>query len=255
MIDWHHLLSEDFVMHLFTRYGYSVIFITVTLESMGLPLPAESLLAASALLCATTHHLYVGYIALCGITGAIIGDNIGFFFGEYIGLPFIEKYGPRFGLTQTRQAVARYIFKEHGGSVVFVGRFISFLRMFVSMIAGAGGMPHKTFLFFNVLSAFVWGTLYTLIPFYLGGRIEHMTYGLAIGAVVAVIFVIIGLYLLWRKKEADLTHKALSHSRHQAHLLPVVIPADKGTTKGKTERASSYEQKDSSDNSKDSSLK
>ena len=44
--------------------------------------------------------------------------------------------------------------------MVFVGRFIAFLRTFVALFAGANHMEWKTFLLWNALGGVAWATSY-----------------------------------------------------------------------------------------------
>ncbi len=65
------------------------------LESMGLPLPAESLLIGAAIYAATTHHLEIRWVAVAAVTGAIMGDNLGYLIGRSIGFKLLQKHGAR----------------------------------------------------------------------------------------------------------------------------------------------------------------
>ena len=141
----------DFLEGLIQQYGYWMVGVIIGLEAMGLPLPGESLLIATAIYAATTGNLAIEWIVLAAAAGAIMGDNAGYLVGQRLGRPALEKYGPRVGLTVPRQRLGQYLFLRYGGVVVFFGRFIAFLRVFAALLAGSNRMPWGRFLMWNAL--------------------------------------------------------------------------------------------------------
>jgi membrane protein DedA with SNARE-associated domain len=57
------------IFHLIEQYGYLLIFFGVMIESMGVPLPGETVLICAGIL-AQRGHLGLGYVVLFGILGA-----------------------------------------------------------------------------------------------------------------------------------------------------------------------------------------
>ncbi|MBB2167214.1 DedA family protein [Gluconacetobacter aggeris] len=193
---------------LFVQYGYGVIAVIVMLESMGLPLPAETLIISSALYCATTHRLEIGWVAAAAIAGAIMGDNFGYLIGHSFGHRLLERHGGKVGLNERRLLLGHYLFRRHGGKVVFFGRFIAILRVFVALLAGANRMPWHTFLFFNALGGIGWAGGYALGAYYLGHEVLNLSgpVGLALGGVATL--VLGGSFLFLKKNELRLTEEA-----------------------------------------------
>ena len=183
-----------FFEHLIAQYGYGVVGLVICLEAMGLPLPGESLLIATAIYAATTHKLAIEWILVSAAVGAIMGDNFGYLIGHYLGRPLLEKYGPKIYLTVERQRLGQYLFLKYGGIVVFVGRFIAFMRTFVALLAGANRMRWGRFLLWNALGGIVWTHGYGYAAYLLGSSAKTLTgtLGLVIGiaAAVAAVFVI-----------------------------------------------------------------
>lgn len=67
---------------------------------------------------------------------------------------------------------AHHFFEKWGSWAIFLGRFMPIIRTIVPFTAGAGKMPHKKFLFFNLLGGFSWvivalgaGFLFGQVPF------------------------------------------------------------------------------------------
>jgi membrane protein DedA with SNARE-associated domain len=170
---------------LFHQYGYAVIFLAIMLESIGLPLPGESLLIAAALYAASSHHLNIFVIVPLAAAGAICGDQIGYGIGRWIGNRMLTRWGPKFGLTDQRLELGRFLFRKYGGAVVFLGRFIAFLRTFAALLAGANRMPWHSFLLWNSLGGIGWTSLYGFGAYVLGDAAKHIRG--PVGVAVAVI--------------------------------------------------------------------
>jgi len=182
------------VHDLIMRYGYGLVSLVICLESMGAPLPGESLLIASALYAAATGNLSIGWVVLAAAVGAILGDNLGFVIGRQVGPPVLARYGPRIGLTLDRQRLGQFLFLRHGGKVVFLGRFIVFLRTFAALLAGANRMQWDHFLLWNALGGIAWTCLYGFTPYLLGSQVHRLVgpFGVVVGgaAAVALVFII-----------------------------------------------------------------
>ena len=203
--------------HLLKEYGYGIIGVVVMLESMGLPLPAESLIIGASLYAATTHHLEIRWIVVAAVTGAIMGDNFGYLIGRSIGYKLLQKHGAKVGLTKERLLLGSFLFKRHGGLVVFVGRFVAVLRVFIALLAGANHMPWKSFLWHNALGGVFWAGGYAVATYFLGKEIFSLSGPLAIGlGSVVVVGLGVALYFL-KKNEKRLTEEALKEAEAEEH--------------------------------------
>ena len=69
------LLGE--LQQLVSAHGYWVVALIVGLESMGLPLPGETILVLAAIYAATEPNFNVGVVIAVAALGAIVGDNAG----------------------------------------------------------------------------------------------------------------------------------------------------------------------------------
>jgi len=186
-------------MHFIQQYGYLGIAVVVGLESMGLPLPGEATLIAAALYAGKTQALNIWVIIACASTGAILGDNLGFWIGREIGFRLLLRYGAYLRLTESRIKLGEYLFQRHGGKIVFFGRFISLLRSLAALLAGVNQMSWPRFLLFNATGGTLWATLYGLAAFYIGREVESLRRPIGIGLlVVGVLVVIIALVFIAR---------------------------------------------------------
>ena len=147
----------EWLVDLFARYGYLVVFVGVFLENTGLPVPGETVLLAGAAL-AKFGRLSLPWVIVTAIGAAILGDNMGFFIGRLGGRALAERHGGKVGLTRARLAQFDRFFDRHGAKTVFIARFVTGLRVFGAVLAGASGLTWRKFLFYNATGAIVWSS-------------------------------------------------------------------------------------------------
>jgi membrane protein DedA with SNARE-associated domain len=194
--------------HLIHQYGGWVVFFIVFLESIGLPIPGETILVTAAIYAGTTQNLSIGLVLLAAVAGASLGSLIGFWIGKRYGYWLLLRYGSYIALTEARIKIAQYLFQRRGVGVVIGARFVAGLRSFVGLIAGAGQMPISRFMFANVAGAAGWALLYGLAAYYLGKEIEKFARPAALALAIIGAFAIIAGIRYWRRKEQELAAAA-----------------------------------------------
>ena len=193
----------EWIIDLFERYGYWVVFVGVFLENAGVPVPGETALLAGA---ARAHFggLSLPWVIATAVAGATLGDNLGFFVGRRGGRALAERYGRIFGLTPRRLKQFDRFFERHGGRTVFIARFITGLRVFGAVLAGASGLRWPTFLFYNATGALVWATAVGIAGYLLGESwvvLERWIGRSSLIALAAVAVVIIVAVLRARRRK------------------------------------------------------
>lgn len=184
------------------KFGYSAVAVAVGVESAGVPVPGETALIGAALYAGTTHELNIVLLVAVAAAAAIVGDNIGFWLGREIGFRALARYGSHVGMTPPRIKLGQYLFRLHGGKVVFFGRFVALLRALAAFLAGANGMAWPRFLVFNAAGAVVWASVSGFGAFFLGDVIKRMAglVGIALGA-AAVVLIVAGAIFLKRNEK------------------------------------------------------
>jgi len=178
----------EWIVDLFARYGYSVVFGGVFLENAGLPVPGETALLAGAAL-AHSGRLSLPRVIVTAIVAAILGDNLGFFIGRRAGRALIVRHGWRVGLTQARLDQFNRFFARHGPKTVFIARFITGLRVFCAVLAGASALRWPTFLFYNATGAVVWSTTIAIVGYALGESWDRLERFFGRSGLIALIIV------------------------------------------------------------------
>jgi membrane-associated protein len=156
-----------FLLHGLHEYGYPVLWLTIFIAAVGLPLPASLVLLAAGAFAA---HGVVNIALLMGITitASSCGDSLGYFIGRRWGSKTLRWLGQPRGLqliparTITR---SRLYFKCRGGWAIFFSRFLfSALGGVMNLLAGTERYPYRHFLLYDVTGE----TLGAVIPLSLG---------------------------------------------------------------------------------------
>lgn len=185
-----------------SSYGYLGVGVLVCLEDFGVPAPGETVLITAAFY-AGLGHLNIILVALIGVLGAVLGDNIGFAIGHFGGHPLVERYGKYVFLTPARISTAEKFFNRHGGKIVVVARFIEGLRQLNGVIAGLSEMKWSKFLVFNTIGAVLWVSLWCTIGYLGGNHIQtFLKYQLYFSAAVLIGIVAFIVYKVWQKSRS-----------------------------------------------------
>jgi membrane protein DedA with SNARE-associated domain len=206
------MLAAFFSTHtldtLLSNYGYAAVGLFVMIESLGVPFPGETMIITAALYAGLTHKLSQWGIWPAAAAGAIVGDNIGFGIGYWGGYRLLLRYGPRIRLDEAKLKVGRLVFDEHGGKVVFFGRFVSILRTYAAFLAGSNRMAYWRFFVFNATGGIVWSGIYALGFYYAGNSIKGARGPVDIGLGVAAAIFVVGFVVWLRRNERRLEKRA-----------------------------------------------
>jgi membrane protein DedA with SNARE-associated domain len=197
------------VEELLKLIGLPLVFFGVGIESMGIPIPGETVLVIAAV-AAGKGTLVPWQVALCAWTGAVIGDNIGYALGHHYGERFWTLPGVRRFYRPGHVEKAEAFFKGRSGwLVVFLARFVAILRIFAGPIAGISHMHWRAFLLANALGGACWVAVVMVIGLAVGSNLDRAIrivesggyIGLAAFVVIAIVAAAF-LHLRRRRKTA-----------------------------------------------------
>jgi membrane-associated protein len=179
--------------------GYAAVFALIAVETMGIPVPGETALIAAALLAHDGQMDIVTLVAFAA-AAAILGDNVGFLLGRRVGRRVFAKPGPFLRHRLRILEVGEPFFARHGPKAVFLGRWVSGLRIASAWLAGMNQMAWPTFLLWNALGGILWAAAIGFAVFFAGHLAEQaiaVAGPVAAGLVVALAV----LWLLWRRRQ------------------------------------------------------
>ncbi len=191
-----------------STYGYGAVLLCITIESTGIPFPGETMLLIAAIAAGTTHQLAIPWVIVAAASGAILGDNLGFWIGREGGYHLLRRYGRFVRLDERKLKLGQYLFLKHGGTVVFFGRFVTVLRAWAAFLAGTNQMRWSCFLLFNALGGIVWASLVGLGGYILGDNIHRLTGPVGIGGAVLAGLLSLTLFLFVRTHQHRLEEEA-----------------------------------------------
>ncbi|MGU3422947.1 DedA family protein [Methylobacterium sp. D54C] len=205
-----HILPEASFIHLAVSYGAWAVFVSVMLESTGLPLPSDSILIAVAVLSAggNPHAPAFLPVILAAIVGAVLGDNLVYVTGCSAGTRMLARFGPGFGLGPPRQRLGLYLLQRYGGRIVLAARFVPVLRTAVSFLAGTIRMPWPRFLTYDVSGAALWAGVIGGSAYVFGERVRAWSWPVSFTCLALVGAALITCAILLKRREAQLQAEA-----------------------------------------------
>lgn len=199
------LVSATTLENLCQSYGLYAVFFFIALESMGVPMPGETILIMAGVYAGTTHRIEIIPLIATATSAAIAGDNVGYLVGRTVGQKSLQKYGPLIGLNVRHIEIAKHIFLTQGGKIVFFGRFVALLRAFAGLLAGANQMSWPRFLAMNALGGVCWASLIGFSAYAFGERIERVATVSGVLLLLGAFVVVAGVGVYFRRYEQRLT--------------------------------------------------
>jgi membrane-associated protein len=155
-----------------------VVFAESGLLVVGFFLPGDTLLLPAGMLCAAGapgDRPVLWQVLACAAGGAIAGAQAGFWLGRRGGRALLERprlYRLRAGFERAEAMLAR-----HGvARTIVVARFVPVVRTVASPLAGAAGVPARTFLLWQAVGSLAWSQSMVLAGYLLGAQapgLEH----------------------------------------------------------------------------------
>jgi len=173
--DWKNLLDPLFYIHFDVdgvKLGLYIVLFIVFAETglfAGFFLPGDSLLFLAGIynrelienvLFIDSNFLNVILLASLVAVSGVIGNIIGYWFGSKSGYYLYNKKDS-FWFKKKYLVQSKDFFEKHGGRAIIFARFLPIFRTFAPIVAGIVSMDKKKFMFYNIVSSFLWS--FTLI--------------------------------------------------------------------------------------------
>ncbi|MBI5744174.1 MAG: DedA family protein [Elusimicrobia bacterium] len=150
-------------------WTYLILFLIIFCET-GLVvtpiLPGDSLLFAVGTF-AAMQYLDIYKLWPLLVLAAILGDNVNYAVGNYIG-PKVFHYENSRIFKKEYLAKTHDFYEKYGGKAIILCKYVPIIRTFAPFVAGVGAMTYPRFLMFNVIGGFTWVTLITFAGYFFG---------------------------------------------------------------------------------------
>ena len=183
------LLDSRSLIDSFGIIGIFGVLFAETGLLIGVFLPGDSLLFTAGLLTSTTGavQLPLPGVLLAAVAGALLGAQLGYLLGRRAAATLRSpRRGPR---TVAAMARAAGLLEHYGHRrAVVIARFIPVVRTVLSPVAGALGIPPRTFALWQSVGGLLWAVGLVLTGHALGASVPNVDRYLlpAISAIVVL---------------------------------------------------------------------
>ncbi|WP_346386988.1 DedA family protein [Nocardioides sp.] len=198
---------------LLDKFGGSLIWISLVIVfvecGLFFPfLPGDTLLFGLGLFIAGGQIHVVGIgnefaemvVALVMLTvAAFLGNVVGYEIGRKIGPPITKRDG-RF-LKQKYFEQTSTFFDRHGNKALVIGRFVPFVRTFITVVAGVTKMDRRRFFTWSAVGATLWVASILLLGFFLGSAFPSLGNNIDLAILAITAFSIIPVLFEWWRHE------------------------------------------------------
>lgn len=196
----------DFILAELARHGYAILFASVFLEAVGIPVPA-----AIALLLAGAASAHGSLSAVRTVGGAfvviLIGDNLMFLFGRYSGwwlLGLLCRFTLNPDSCILRSADAFY---KRGRALLVFAKFVPGINTMAPPLAGSMNMRWTQFFGLDAAGAALYAGAYWSLGFLFGDAVDPIrrsmqTFSRGAGWVAFVAVAAYSVYLVWNWTKA-----------------------------------------------------
>jgi len=206
------------------QHGYAIVFAATVLENLfiiGSFTPGDVITTAAAFTASTPtgNSLSVGGLFAAAVAGTWIGSNISYLVGARGGLAFIERVGPRFGISVEAIEAGDEYFDRRGPATIIFARFVAVMKNLAPTIAGASRLKLWVFEVYSLIGAVLYAGILVALGWFLG---ENFRQGLKyFGAFSWLMFIIVlvMIIVIWqgkrrRDKRVIMRQAALFEAEH-----------------------------------------
>jgi membrane-associated protein len=205
-------MSPDWLLQEFgsTLFWVSLAMVFVECGLLFPFLPGDTLLFALGVFVATGDLTVlsanpavdlVAIIALCSVA-ALAGNVAGYAIGRAVGPRVYERDGRV--LQRRRLDETHDFFERYGSRAVVIGRFVPFVRTFVTLVAGVSRMERRRFVTWSAAGAVAWVASITLLGYFLGSAVPSLKDNIDYAILVILAFSAVPSVVHWvrRRREA-----------------------------------------------------
>ncbi len=181
------------LLNLVARYGLAAVFLLMTGESCGLPIPSEVVVTGAGGLAASGSLNLAAVVAVASAAN-LAGSLVAYGVAARWGLPVLLGPGRWVGIRRHHVELADRWFQRWGLPAVFVGRMLPIIRTYISFPAGLARVPLGWFTLLTFVGAVPWNLALAWTGYTLGRNYESVARfiqagGYLIGGLVLVVLV------------------------------------------------------------------
>jgi membrane-associated protein len=118
---------------------------------------------------------------------AIVGGEVGYWFGKKYGRAFFDRPDSRFFNQKMVAKIEKWLGKYGPRKALVFGRFIPFARTLINPICGVANLDRRTFSTWNAIGAIIWTQSAMGIGYFLGDVFEENGNYFIVGIVTVIV--------------------------------------------------------------------
>jgi membrane-associated protein len=128
---------------------------------------------------------------------AFLGNVVGYEIGRKLGPPLFERDGKILKKKYLDQTHA--FFEKYGNAALVIGRFVPFVRTYVTVVAGIAQMQRRRFLIWSAVGAGLWVLVVTLLGYFLGSAFPNLASNIDKATIAILAFSVVPVAYEWWK--------------------------------------------------------
>jgi membrane-associated protein len=203
--------------YLLDRFGAQFLWVSLAMifVECGLLfpfLPGDTLLLSLGVFIATPTHgidnfpgprlLELSITLVLLVVAAMAGNVAGYEIGRRVGPPLYRRDGRV--LKKQYLDKTRDFFDKHGNKALVIGRFVPFVRTYITVVAGVTRMERRRFLIWSFVGALLWVLSITLLGYNLGRRVPWLRDNIDYAVLAILVLSAVPVAIEWfRRRRRD----------------------------------------------------
>ncbi len=180
-------------------YKYWAIFIITFLASLAIPVPAGTLLIASAAF-ASQGYFNLFTLLIVVILANLIGDNISYWMARLYGEKVLSKiYFIKKILNSKNFNIIERNISKRPGFVIILSRFEVISTLTINFICGLGRTTFKKFMIYEIIGTFSSVLFYAIIGYSFGDSWQAVSKLIGNFTILLFSLIALGISLFWKK--------------------------------------------------------
>lgn len=192
------------LQHFHTEFVWvSLVIVFVECGLLFPFLPGDTLLFSVGLFIATNELNFASGLNAVGLAIACLLFAVAAFLGNVAGYEIGRRVGPAVRRIDNRVVQRKHIdrtvefFEKHGSQALVIGRFVPFVRTYVTLVAGVSEMNRVRFWLWSAVGAVGWVVGITLLGFFLGRTFPWLSDKIDLVILGLLLVTVIPLVLEW----------------------------------------------------------
>nr|WP_232523376.1 VTT domain-containing protein [Nocardioides sp. MAH-18] len=149
-------------------------------------------------------ELLIAFVLLTA--SAFLGNVVGYEIGRAIGPPLYERDGRLLKKKYFDQTHA--FFERHGNKALVIGRFVPFVRTFITVVAGVTRMNRRRFFVWSFVGALLWVGSILLLGYTLGQAFPGLGENIDKAILVILAFTVVPIAWEWWRHRRTSSRRA-----------------------------------------------